>query len=209
MLIPYICLRLSVMLTDLQETQAIDDLAAYVTSITAEPQFTSVVAALAQAVPTSVLSRLEEAPESYILELATGTAPSIFTALPTGVYEYFASVGEQALSILEQDTGLTNIPANLIPTGVSPASIPAYATGGYYYPTGVIPTGYAYPSGFATGATGASGSAGLRPTQNITSYNGQNASPTPVSFTGAAAPRKGAFGVAAAMAGVAMFFACR
>ena len=185
-----------------QETKAIDDLAAYVTSITAQPQFTSAVAALEAAIPKSVISELEEAPESYILALATGTEPAYLAALPTGVLDYVASVGEQALSILEQDTGLSAVPAGLIPTAVAPALASAYPTGGYYG------TGYPYPSGYATGATGASGSGGLQPTQNLTTFNGGNAGPSPAPFLGAAAPRKSAFGVAALIAGAAILFVC-
>jgi len=141
------------------------------------------------------------------LELATGTQAAFFTNLPPKVIKYAQSVGEQALSVLESDTGLTSIPHGLIPTAVaagsgSPATAYAYPTGGYYNPTG------AYGTGYATGAVDASGSGGLMPTQNITSYNGGNAGPSPVAFQGAAAPRDSAIGVAALMAGAAMLFVC-
>ena len=189
------------------------------TSITAQPQFTAAVAALEKAIPASALASLEEAPESYLLEVATGTAPAFLESLPTAVVSYFESIGEQALSILEKDTGISTISAGFIPAAVtsdlgspaipsvvssfgSPAMASAYPTGGYPYPTG------AYPIGYVTGATGVSGSGGLAPTQNITSYNGGNAGPSPAPFLGAAAPRNGAIGVAALMAGVVILFIC-
>jgi len=176
-----------------------------VTSLTAQPEFTSVVAALESALPSSALAEFQSAPASFVLQVATGTEAAFFTNLPVQVIEYAQSVGEQALSILESDVGLTSLPVGLIPTAVasgygSPATGYAYPTGGYYNPTG------AYGTGYATGATGASGSGGLQP--NITSYNGGNAGPTPVPFQGAAAPRNSAIGVGALMAGVAMLFVC-
>lgn len=139
------------------------------------------------------------------MQIATGPEPAFFTNIPAKVIEYAQSVGEQALSIVESDTGLTDLPVGLIPTRVaagygSPTSGYAYPTGGYYNPTGVYGTGY------ATGATGASGSGGLQP--NITSYNGGNAGPTPLPYQGAAAPRNIAIGGGALMAGLAMLFVC-
>ena len=189
-----------------QETQAIGDLASYVTSITAQPQFTAAVSAFKAAIPSSVLSELESAPESLLLEVATGTAAkAYFSAVPTSVRDYVVSVGEQAISILEKDTGLTEIPAGLFPT--APAVPYAYPKGGHYsssamyvngrfarlvVPTGINPTG-ASPSGFlpeAPGWTHASGSGFAQPTQNAPTFN-----PTIQPFQGAAVPRKGALGV--------------
>ena len=203
-----------------QETQAIDDLASYVTSITAQPQFTVAVNALEAAIPSSVLSKIEDAPESFLLEVATGTAATAyFSAVPTDVLDYVNSVGEQAISILEKDTGLTEVPAGLFPTATA---VPyAYPYGGYYgsgaaYPTGGLPSGFvptginptgASPSGFVTGATGGTGVSGSgfpQPTQNGTTFN--PAGPSIQPFQGAAAPRQGAIGVAGLLAGVAILF---
>ena len=183
-----------------------------------------------------------------MLEVATGSAANqYFSAVPTAVLNYVASVSESIISILEEDTGLTEVPVGLFPTptavpyaypsgGYYPNAYPsvgyyhpnaypsggyyssnAYPSGGYYssnaYPsggyyssnpvylasgfTGVNPTG-ASPSGFGTGV---SGSGFPQPTQH-----GNPPVPTIQPFGSAAAPRKGALGVAGLLAGAAILF---
>ena len=144
----------------------VDALAAYVTSITAQPEFGSAIAALQTAVPLSAIAEIGANPEAYIMDLATGEAPDWYTAIPTSVVDYIGSIGEQALSLVEAGTGISALPGGLI--GDAEASVTAaygaytaggyghpggghsYHAGGYSYPTGgyAYPTGgYAYPTG--------------------------------------------------------------
>lgn len=172
------------------------------TSITAQPEFSSALAALETAVPLSAVAAIGADPEGFVMELATGTVPSWYTAIPTGVVSYVESIGEQAVSLLEADTGISSIPADLLSAveatataayGEATAAYGSYANGGYAYPTGTgayYPTGTAGPSGYPA------------PTGN-TSVVPYSPTSSPLPFTGAASSRNVAMGAAAVVAGVA------
>ena len=163
------------------------------TSITAQPEFSSAVAALETAIPLTAVESIGESPEDFIMELATGTVPSWFTAIPTSVIEYVESIGEQAVSLLEADTGISSIPADIVSDveATATAGYGGYATGGYPYGTGAY-----YP----TGTAGSSGYAAPTGNSSVVPYS---PSASPQAFTGAASSRNVALGAAAMVAGVA------
>ena len=185
------------------------------TSITAQPEFSSAVAALETVIPLTAVAAIGDNPEDFIMQLATGTIPSWFTAIPTGVVDYIESIGEQAVSILEADTGISSVPADLVSEveatataayDYATAAYGGYATGGYPYGTGAYGTG-AYGTGaYGTGAyypTGTAGSSGYAAPTGNSSGVPFSPSASPQAFTGAAPSKNVAFGAAAMVAGVA------
>ncbi|KAK4965248.1 hypothetical protein LTR66_012157 [Elasticomyces elasticus] len=79
-----------------QVSQISHDLSAYLTSVTAQPQYTSNVAALSSALPSSVANDYDA-----LTALATVTsAPAWFTAMPTEVQNYWVSVGNAEVDIV-------------------------------------------------------------------------------------------------------------
>lgn len=207
------------------ETQGAQAVAQYLTSITAQPAYSTAIAALQTAAPSSVQQEINDAPGSFLLDVATGTEPSYLKSLPTNVYSFIESIGEQCLSILEGGSVSSSLPAGLLPSasavptgayssGYSTGTLPTiiYRTGvlptGVLPPTGVFPTGV-LPTGFLpSGATGASGTGIAGPTANLTSYTGGSPSPSVQTFPGAAAPRDVALGLVALAAGAATLFVC-
>lgn len=198
-----------------QETQVVDALAAYVTSVTAAPEFFSAIAALETAVPLSAVAAIGANPEDFIMELATGTIPSWFTAIPSSVIDYVESIGEQALSLVEAGTGISALPDGAVSeveasataayAGAQIGAYGIYATGGYAHPTGTGYGGYAHPTG--TGAyypypTGSGVSGGFAAPTGNSSVVPYSPSPIPEVFPGAASPRNIAVGAAAVVAGV-------
>lgn len=171
------------------------------TSVTAQPEFSSAIAALETAVPLSAVAAIGANPEDFIMELATGTIPSWFTAIPTSVVNYVESIGEQALSLVEAGTGISALPEGAVSEVEGSAtaayagatgSYGVYATGGYAYPTG---TGAYYP----TGSGVSSGFAAPTGNSSVVPYS---PSPIPEVFPGAASPRNMAVGVVVMVAGV-------
>ena len=171
------------------------------TSITAQPEFSSAVAALETAIPLTAVESIGDSPEDFIMQLATGTLPSWFTAIPTSVIDYVESIGEQAVSLLEADTGISSIPADLV------SEVEATATAAYDYATaayGNYPTGgYPYGTGayYPTGTAGSSGYAAPTGNSSVVPYS---PSASPQAFTGAAPSRNVALGAVAMVAGVAV-----
>ena len=148
------------------------------------------------------------------MQLATGTIPSWFTAIPTSVVDYVESIGEQALSLVEAGTGISALPEGVVSEVEASATAAytrsyVYPTGGYAYPTGT--GGYAYPTGTGayyptgTGAyypTGSGISSGFASPTGNSSVVPYSPSPIPEVFPGAASPRHIAVGAAAMVAGV-------
>ena len=110
-------------------TAIAQDLASFVTSVTAQSEFSNAVSVLETAVPTSLVEALSANPEKVILSLATATSPPAWIeAIPTSVIDYLSSIGEEAVTVVEGD----------LPTGDST----------YYYGSAPHPTGAsAYPTG--------------------------------------------------------------
>lgn len=79
------------------------DIGAYVSSLAAQPAFTSVQSVLATGLPKSIFDDPSANPAGF---LATATAlPSYFTALPSDVLSYLRSVGLAEISIVTKDLG--------------------------------------------------------------------------------------------------------
>ena len=84
-------------------TKVIDALSKYLTSVTAQPEFSSAYQALTSAMPASLLSEIQEDPSDYLSSaLAGGTQPSWLAALPTSYLSYFSSIGAAEQSIVSK-----------------------------------------------------------------------------------------------------------
>ena len=84
-------------------TKVLDSLSKYLTSITAQPEYSSAQQALASAIPASILTEIEGDPSDYLSSvLAGGTLPSWYTALPTSYQNYFSSIGAAEESIVSK-----------------------------------------------------------------------------------------------------------
>lgn len=84
-------------------TQVLDSLSKYLTSVTAQPDFSSAYQALTSAIPASVLTEIEQDPTDYLSSvLAGGTEPSWLAALPTSYLSYFSSIGAAEQSIVSK-----------------------------------------------------------------------------------------------------------
>ena len=186
----------------------VDALAAYVTSITAQPEFGSAIAALQTAIPLSAVAEIGANPEAYIMDLATGEVPDWYTAIPTSVVDYIESIGEQAVSLVEAGTGISALPAGMI-GNVEASATASYVpytiegsdgAGGYAYTSGEYyqPSGSAVSSGFPA-PTGNSSVVPHLPSPS----SSPSPSPSPSAFTDAAVPKNVAMGAAAMVAGVA------
>ena len=157
------------------KTAIAEDLASFVTAVTAQPEFSNAVSVLETAVPSSVVDALSADPEGVLASLATAASPPAWvTAIPTSVVEYISSIGAEAISIVVEE----------LPTGAYNSLLSgAYASVSAPLPTG---TGYAAPTGGNL----------TRPTPGPVS---------PATFTaGAASSRVGAVVGAAGMVGVGL-----
>ncbi|KAK3170660.1 hypothetical protein OEA41_002742 [Lepraria neglecta] len=87
-----------------QESKAVNDLSSYLNALTTDPGYTAAVAAFATAVPSDVLSEIEDNPDGYFQSAFTATAlPTWFTALPSSAQSFFSSVGAAEISIVSKD----------------------------------------------------------------------------------------------------------
>ena len=118
-------------------TAIAEDLASFVTSVTAQSEFNDAVSVLETAVPSSLVEAISANPEEVILSLATATSPPAWVeAIPTSVIDYLSSVGEEAVSLVQAD--LPTVDSTYYYGGAP------YPTGTAAYPTG---SGYALPTG--------------------------------------------------------------
>ncbi|KAF1988439.1 hypothetical protein K402DRAFT_391670 [Aulographum hederae CBS 113979] len=79
-----------------QSSAIVSDLSAYLTSLTAQPEYTSVASVLATAIPADELADIDE------LVTAT-TYPSWYTSLPDDAQAYLNSIGIAEASIINKD----------------------------------------------------------------------------------------------------------
>ena len=85
-------------------THILHDLESYLSSLTSQPEYTSVLDALESAIPESVLQEIEADPSDYLNSVITGTAtPSWYSAIPTSYQNYLSSVGVVEASIVSKD----------------------------------------------------------------------------------------------------------
>lgn len=76
----------------------------FIASLTAAPEFSSVISVLATAIPVTAQEAIEDDPTDFVLGLIQGSPPpSWATALPPSVEEYLVSVAEDAANIVTSD----------------------------------------------------------------------------------------------------------
>ncbi len=87
-----------------QATHILNDLESYFSSLTQQPEYTSVLAALQSAIPSSVLEQINVDPSDYLQSILTETAtPTWYSAIPTSYQNYLSSVGVAEASIISKD----------------------------------------------------------------------------------------------------------
>ena len=126
-----------------------EDLASFVTSVTAQPEFSNAVSVLGTAVPSAVVDAVSADPQGLIMSLATASSPAAWIeAIPTSVINYVSSIGAEAVSLVEAELPTGDLKYGY--RGSRPSGSAVYPTGTAVYPIGtaVYPTGTAvYPSG--------------------------------------------------------------
>ncbi|KAL8647154.1 MAG: hypothetical protein Q9210_005724 [Variospora velana] len=148
----------------------------FIASVTAAPEYPSVISVLATGVPATAQAAIANDPNDFVMDIVRGSPPpSWATALPPSVGEYLQSIGEDAARIITSDFGG-------LYTSVSSEVADAIETGGFAIPTG----------GYGTG-----NSSVPRPTAT-----GAGPITTPVPFEGAAPRSVGGIVAAAAAAGI-------
>ncbi|KAL8771444.1 MAG: hypothetical protein Q9209_003112 [Squamulea sp. 1 TL-2023] len=132
----------------------------FIASVTAAPEFSSVISVLSTAIPITAQAAIAADPQGYLLDIIQGSPPPAWaTALPPSVGEYVESLAQDAAQIVTSDFPdlYTSISGE-----VSALETGAPVTGGFVAPTG----GY-----------GGSNYTSLRP-----SGSGVAAGPTPEPF---------------------------
>lgn len=130
----------------------------YIASVTAAPEFSSVVSILATAIPITAQAEIAADPEGYLLDIIQGSPPPAWaTALPPSVGQYFESLSQNAAQIVSSVTA--DYP-ELVTFASAQASSLETATsiaGGFVAPTGGY-GGSNYTSPRPTGSAAAPGS---------------------------------------------------
>ena len=88
-------------LTAPQATDIVKDIAKYYTSVTAQAEWSSAVDAFTSAIPSSVLTEIQDDPASYIQSVITATTTQDwYTNVPTSYQQYFSSIAAQQKNIV-------------------------------------------------------------------------------------------------------------
>ncbi|KAL8749061.1 MAG: hypothetical protein Q9199_007922 [Rusavskia elegans] len=130
----------------------------YIASVTAAPEFSSVISVLATAIPITAQAEIAADPEGYLLDIIQGSPPPAWaTALPPSVGQYVESLAQNAAQIVSSVTA--DYP-ELVTYASAQASSLETATsiaGGFMSPTGGY-GGSNYTSPRPTGSAAAPGS---------------------------------------------------
>ncbi|KAL8815739.1 MAG: hypothetical protein Q9223_005152 [Gallowayella weberi] len=108
----------------------------FIASVTAAPEYSSVMSVLATGIPVTAQAEIANNPERFLLDLLSGSPPPAWaTALPPSVAEYVESVGEAAGQLVTSDfpdlyTSLST-EATALETGASGSGLFFSPTGGY------------------------------------------------------------------------------
>ncbi|KAL8682914.1 MAG: hypothetical protein Q9186_001077 [Xanthomendoza sp. 1 TL-2023] len=108
----------------------------FIASVTAAPEYSSVLSVLATGIPITAQVDIAKNPEQFLLNLLSGSPPPAWaTALPPSVVEYVESVGEAAAQLVTSDfpdlyTSLS-AEAAALETGASGSGPFILPTGGY------------------------------------------------------------------------------
>ncbi|KAL8830279.1 MAG: hypothetical protein Q9170_005808 [Blastenia crenularia] len=140
----------------------------FIASVTAAPEFTSVVSVLATGIPITAQQAIESDPEAFLLNIVRGSPlPSWATALPPSVSQYIESVAQDAANIVTSDFAdlYTSVSSEVaaLETGAAASGAFVYPTGGYGgksnytapRPTGSAAAPGSTPQSFPGGASGA------------------------------------------------------
>ncbi|KAL9016482.1 MAG: hypothetical protein Q9185_006175 [Variospora sp. 1 TL-2023] len=121
----------------------------FIASVTAAPEYSSVLSVLATGIPATAQAAIANDPKDYVQDIVHGSPPpSWATALPPSVNEYFQSIGEDAASIIAAEPGFGELY-----TSVSSEVADAIESGRSTSPTGAYGTGNSTrPRPTATGA---------------------------------------------------------
>ncbi|KAL8804566.1 MAG: hypothetical protein Q9182_002481 [Xanthomendoza sp. 2 TL-2023] len=109
----------------------------FIASLTAAPEYSSVLSVLATAIPVTAQAEIANNPEQFLLDLLSGSPPPAWaTALPPSVAEYVESVEGAAAQVVTSDfpdlyTSLS-VEAAALETGASGSGAVYVATGGYW-----------------------------------------------------------------------------
>lgn len=111
----------------------------FIASVTAAPEFSSVVSVLATGIPITAQIAIQNDPEGFLLDIVQGSSlPSWITELPPSVTQYIESIGQDAANIVTSDfPGLYTS----LSSEVAAFETSAAVSGGYAYPTGGYGTG--------------------------------------------------------------------
>ncbi|KAL8854122.1 MAG: hypothetical protein Q9221_001044 [Calogaya cf. arnoldii] len=109
----------------------------YIASVTAAPEYSSVLSVLATAIPITAQAEIAANPEGYLLDIIQGSPlPDWATALPPSVGQYIESLAQDAEQLV---TSITAEIPELVTYASAQASSLATATsigGGFVTPTG-------------------------------------------------------------------------
>ncbi|KAL8786960.1 MAG: hypothetical protein Q9213_002503 [Squamulea squamosa] len=128
----------------------------FIASVTAAPEFSSVISVLSTAIPITAQAEIAADPQGYLLDIIQGSPPPAWaTALPPSVGQYVESVAQDAAQIVSSD--FPDLYTS-ISDEVSALETGAPIVGGYVAPTGGYSgTNYTLPrpsgSGVAPGPT--------------------------------------------------------
>ncbi|KAL8706379.1 MAG: hypothetical protein Q9201_000587 [Fulgogasparrea decipioides] len=134
----------------------------FIASVTAAPEFSSVVSVLATGVPVTAQEAIEADPFGLLVDLVKGSPLPPW--LPPSVGEFIQSVAEDTAQIVTSDFGMlyTSVSSEVaaLPTGTAASSGFVFPTGSYVRSnsTGPRPTGSAaapssIPQAFPSGAS--------------------------------------------------------
>ncbi|KAL8688909.1 MAG: hypothetical protein Q9218_005296 [Villophora microphyllina] len=129
----------------------------FIASVTAAPEFSSVVSVLSTGIPVTAQEAIEADPSDFLLNLINGSPPpSWATALPPSVGQYIESVASNAANIFTSDFPELYASAT---SEVAALETSAAASGGFTFPSG----GYGGSNFTGSRATGSAAAPGLSP----------------------------------------------
>ncbi|KAL9595304.1 MAG: hypothetical protein Q9219_006526 [cf. Caloplaca sp. 3 TL-2023] len=132
----------------------------FIASVTAAPEFSSVVSVLATGIPITAQAAIGQDPNGFLEGILRGSPlPAWATALPPSVEQYIESVAQDAANIVTSDFAdlYTSVSAEVaaLETGTARSGGYAYPTGGYGNsnytnprPTGSAPAPGSTPQSF-------------------------------------------------------------
>ncbi|KAL8870691.1 MAG: hypothetical protein Q9174_003323 [Haloplaca sp. 1 TL-2023] len=126
----------------------------FIASVTAAPEYSSVLSVLATAIPATAQAAIGADPSGYVLDIIRGSPPPAWaTSLPPSIGEYIESLARDAAEVVTEDFGglYTSVSSQVaaLETGLAGGGGFVVPTGGYLSPnyTAPQPTESAAPPG--------------------------------------------------------------